>query len=61
MILFSNLKETMVNGVMLTPVPILKLTSENPVFSVNDAFLQSVIEEARINHFRLILPNGDKR
>lgn len=59
MMLFSNLKETTVNGVNLNPVPILKLTTKNPVFSVNDTLLKNVIAEAKANHFRLILPNGE--
>ncbi|MDR0411939.1 MAG: hypothetical protein LBH75_08220 [Treponema sp.] len=59
MMLFSNLKKTTINGVNFNPVPILKLTAKNPVFPVNDTFLQHIIREARTNHFRLILPNGD--
>jgi len=58
MMLFANLKDVFVDGIKYNPVPVLKLTNKNNVFSSGNNVLDGVIQEAKINHFKLILPDG---
>jgi hypothetical protein len=44
----------------LNPAPVLKLTAGNNL-SPDNAVLQDVITEAKINRFRLMLPDGSMR
>ena len=58
MILFSNLKDVTVNNIILNPIPVLKLTSDNKVNFNGNKLISNVIKEAKTNNFKLILPDG---
>lgn len=58
MILFSNLKQVLVNGIPLQPMPILKLTNGTTQYC-ESALSRALAMEAKTNQFTVMLPNGE--
>ncbi|MDR2535159.1 MAG: hypothetical protein LBD29_03895 [Treponema sp.] len=58
MILFSNLKNVLVNGIPFQPIPTLKLTSGTTQYRESE-LSRTIMNEAKTNKFTLIMPNGD--
>jgi hypothetical protein len=59
MILFTNLKNVVVDGVELFPISVLKLTTESNKEIIENNIFKKIIEEAKVNNFKLILPHRD--
>ena len=59
MMLFSNLKDVTVDNFILNPIPVLKLTSDDNADFIRNDLINNIIREAKVNNFKLILPDGN--